>query len=675
MAKANPSVHQFEPFRVPSNWSLQEKKFVQQVEDTLLDLYGRFNRLRITDMAPAFRQEYTDNLGQVSQLQLSAQSFGVRMTSAEGDIGQLTLTSQGFATRITSVENTNTTQQTEINQNKAQILLRAEKTVTDGLNTRLTSAEQKITSDAITNTVRNHSLYLSDMAGKNRTYYLATAPSGAITGDLWVDTANGNILKRWNGSSWVSVQDGAISVAQQTANKFSWLIASGTSGSNMTLTERLYQLMTERVMITANASITLAVSNVQVGGRNLIPRSYINVTSSAYGFESRGPFYLKPNTQYTLTICGHKGTSSGEFRVYVYTSPWVLSHSVAITSASETVAQLTFTTASNAGSYPWYFSAYNYPSGSTGSVYCKWATLAEGNKTPTDWFPAPEDPAGGVKTPYITLDALGMEIQGGADFRLYAGSGVTSIGLANKRADGTFIFAGGADPATSPFRVGMDGAIRATKGQIGGFTLESGRMAAPGVGGIDFVLDWANAELSLGGFRVYSTPLGFVMVNRRTASSTGAEARLESLYSGIGLYGPSNSVISIGNQSQRFGLISANGASLFVGLMANTVSVNNDIYISNNCSALSFTDRTPAYIGNALDELRWTRGSRAKGIDHHTLPPFARKRIQGTREMPDGTMVPVEEEARDLGAMISILTKAVQELDEKTMALERRLPA
>lgn len=47
---------------------------------------------------------------------------------------------------------------------------------------------------------------------KNRTYYLPDAPAGNLhtVGDIWFDTSEGNLLHRWNGASWVSVQDAAI---------------------------------------------------------------------------------------------------------------------------------------------------------------------------------------------------------------------------------------------------------------------------------------------------------------------------------------------------------------------------------------------------------------------------------------------------------------------------------
>ena len=58
------------------------------------------------------------------------------------------------------------------------------------------------------------------IATKNRTYYAATAPSGSdlVTGDIWFDTTTGNKPYRWNGSSWISVQDASIATALATAN-------------------------------------------------------------------------------------------------------------------------------------------------------------------------------------------------------------------------------------------------------------------------------------------------------------------------------------------------------------------------------------------------------------------------------------------------------------------------
>jgi hypothetical protein len=56
--------------------------------------------------------------------------------------------------------------------------------------------------------------------GKAKTYVQDNEPTGGAynIGDLWIDTNEGNKLYRYNGTAWVSAQDGAISTAQSTAN-------------------------------------------------------------------------------------------------------------------------------------------------------------------------------------------------------------------------------------------------------------------------------------------------------------------------------------------------------------------------------------------------------------------------------------------------------------------------
>jgi hypothetical protein len=113
--------------------------------------------------------------------------------------------------------------------------------------------------------------------------------------------------------------------------------------------------------------------------------------------------------------------------------------------------------------------------------------------------------------------------------------------------------------------------------------------------------------------------------------------------------------ISGGNDSGNLLSLNTNGggadASAFVVTMAGNA------YVAGECSALSFNDRTPFYEGDALAEIEAIRGKDGK-IDHATLPDFAKvEKVGGEKE-------------RDLGAMISILTVAVQQLLERVKKLE-----
>lgn len=125
----------------------------------------------------------------------------------------------------------------------------------------------------------------------------------------------------------------------------------------------------------------------------------------------------------------------------------------------------------------------------------------------------------------------------------------------------------------------------------------------------------------------------------------------------------------------------------------NTLTVVGNAWFSGDVSALTFTDRTPYYEGNAIEEIMRIKGKNGE-LDHSTLPAFAQKNQTAsiyedreknvTRTGEDGTeyfetvneSVWVRNETvqgRDLGAMISILTTAVQQLEAKNAALELRV--
>jgi phage minor structural protein len=122
------------------------------------------------------------------------------------------------------------------------------------------------------------------------------------------------------------------------------------------------------------------------------------------------------------------------------------------------------------------------------------------------------------------------------------------------------------------------------------------------------------------------------------------------------------------------------------------VGISNHLYVGANCSAGSFTDRTPAYIGDALSEIANISDDGNGGIDHTTLPDFAQKTIEVDKtlylkDFPETILVPLtkeeemyvvleqseEEEGRDLGAMISILTVGIQQLTDIVNKQELRI--
>jgi hypothetical protein len=113
------------------------------------------------------------------------------------------------------------------------------------------------------------------------------------------------------------------------------------------------------------------------------------------------------------------------------------------------------------------------------------------------------------------------------------------------------------------------------------------------------------------------------------------------------------------------------------------LNCDNDAYFAKDVSALTFTDRTPAFEGDALSELKKIKGKNGK-IDHATLPKMAQRETkeriytkdEKRNKIKDKDGKPIYEDikvpGRDLGAMISILTVAVQQLTDKVEALEAK---
>lgn len=129
-------------------------------------------------------------------------------------------------------------------------------------------------------------------------------------------------------SSVDSTANNAMSLAEQNASKFSWIVKSGSSETDFTLTDRTAQLVANNINLhglvtfegldssTQNKinDANNKIDNLKIGGRNLIQRSFFTVpqNNGANGYQKK--FYgndviltenvakiFKPNTTYTVS--------------------------------------------------------------------------------------------------------------------------------------------------------------------------------------------------------------------------------------------------------------------------------------------------------------------------------------------------------------------------------------
>lgn len=151
----------------------------------------------------------------VSLLQQDLSGLSTRMQDAEGNVSTLSATVGGFSTRISDTEeNVSTLSQT-----------------VSGFDVRISSTEGTVST--LSQTVSSFSTRIS-------------GAEGSISS---IEQSLTNITSRVSGA------EDDISTVEQTANKINWLVASGTSSSNFTLSSRVISLVSTGIDITGYVTI------------------------------------------------------------------------------------------------------------------------------------------------------------------------------------------------------------------------------------------------------------------------------------------------------------------------------------------------------------------------------------------------------------------------------------
>lgn len=241
-------------------------------------------------------------------------------------------------------------------------------------------------------------------------------------------------------------------IAEQTSNQFKWIVKSGTSESNMVLTDTLYNLVAQNINLTgkvtfscldsaaqqkintAQSTADTAKSNaataqstadsanskidgLQVGGRNLLLNSHKTAIEYTYPSSGYADWYswrssipLNGGT-YTLSFWAKSTVNGDEIRVHFYNPSNITSvkgsqgqSSAAGDGQCDFVLTTTLTK---------YWVTYTIPKGGnstrnviiprlwsgsgSGTITVQWEKLEEGNKA-TDWTPAPEDTDSAIST-------------------------------------------------------------------------------------------------------------------------------------------------------------------------------------------------------------------------------------------------------------------------------------
>ena len=162
------TIQQHEPLRTPAGWSLQEKRFVAQLEEVLDDIYRRFGRLKMSDLGPALKNTVMESSDGVKNMRTE-----ILQTAEKIEL-------KADKTIVDDLGEKVSTFSTTISQTAEEIKLLARKEALDALTGKVEKAETSITQtaeaismiatkeelDALGNTISEHGTFFQQTAEK-----------------------------------------------------------------------------------------------------------------------------------------------------------------------------------------------------------------------------------------------------------------------------------------------------------------------------------------------------------------------------------------------------------------------------------------------------------------------------------------------------------------------------
>lgn len=320
-------------------------------------------------------------------------------------------------------------------------------------------------------------------------------------------------------------------IANQTAKKFEWIVKGGDSSSNFTLTDRVADLVAERInfkgLVKFSGLSTDAKSDIlnsfEVGGINLISdtrdmkswakggkltitydqldiKNNTNAIKVVNSKSTAGNAYLEPpnrgplsSGKYTVSFYAKTDSTSGADVSVLITDEYTKTFKI---NNIWTQYIITFDVANDipvTNNFFW----FNF-FGTTEPIYFCYVKLEKGNK-PTDWSPNPEDylpqanlvsnwttnstwiDGGKIYTGSITADKIATDA---IKSRNYISSGGTQGSFLNL-SDGSFQspnLSWDANGNLIAKNATLSGEITATNGSIAGWTIISNKMYTTGSG-------------------------------------------------------------------------------------------------------------------------------------------------------------------------------------------------
>jgi hypothetical protein len=144
----------------------------------------------------------------------------------------------------------------------------------DSISANVGNFAAAITNESVARVVGDSALVaqlntLTAVAGRQRVYSQANAPTATSIGDLWIDTRNGNLLRYWDGVQWLASDDTRIAGTYAAAIAAVSTESSARTSADEALTSQVNSLVsltgTNKASIVTEASTRSTNDNILAG--------------------------------------------------------------------------------------------------------------------------------------------------------------------------------------------------------------------------------------------------------------------------------------------------------------------------------------------------------------------------------------------------------------------------
>lgn len=237
---------------------------VDETKSTLTEVRGSMKTL--TDEQGEIKEQIATITTDVSEVKQTAQGLTSKVSSVETTLNNLDGEVTTLKSRVSTVEQTvdSITTRVEVAEgtaDEAKTMASEAKQTANSFSTKITEVEKTANS---AKTTASEAKQTANSFSTRITEAEETANGAATTASEAKQTAN-------SFSTRITTAEGNASSALQTASKIDWVIKSGTSSTNFTLTDRTISLISSNINLTGYVTI----NSLKAGGTTTIDGSRI----------------------------------------------------------------------------------------------------------------------------------------------------------------------------------------------------------------------------------------------------------------------------------------------------------------------------------------------------------------------------------------------------------------